>query len=456
MTSEATASYGALSRIFVERLFERFDYDITFDQEELLTILISPNGFGKTTILKIIYNFFAQNFRYFASLTFKEIRIHLSNGMGVAIARSLPSEIEEETSNAAPAEISFTLLDTLIPEVEIYKYSVKMDDKIARAIERRFPVHRVDFNLWFDSGLESTLTFNELFARYESLLPAGISEPSHVPDWLRNVCTCANSHLIETQRLLSLEPDESPRYSQRRRSIKTQSVVEKNAEDLSSRIVRVVNTYATESQKLDQTFPKRIIENRAAQIREETNIRKRLESLGKKRNELVSAGLIGRTVGEPISPADDLSDESIQQILSIYVDDTEKKISVFDDIHSKVSLFKGILNDHFAFKKIETDQQSGISALDVVTSAPLKLSELSSGEQHELVLIYELLFVVNERAVILIDEPELSLHVGWQRRFVEDLRKIQKLRNLQFVIATHSPQIIGEQWHLTEELKYHE
>ena len=232
--------------------------------------------------------------------------------------------------------------------------------------------------------------------------------------------------------------------------------VNRIGKDLSSRILRVVNAYVAESQKLDQTFPKRIIENRSDLISDEANIRQRLRSLGEKRNELVGAGLIGETVGEPISPADDLSDENIRRILSIYVDDTETKISVFDDIYNKVRLFKVILNEHFFFKKIVTDQHSGISAYDIDNGIPLKLSELSSGVQHELVLIYELLFIVNDRAVILIDEPELSLHVGLQRRFVDDLRKIQELRNLQFVIATHSPQIIGEKWNLIEELGYNE
>lgn len=457
MTLEATTSYGALSRIFIERLFDRFDYDIYFNQEDLLTILISPNGFGKTTMLKIIHNFFTQNFRYFSSLTFTTIELHLNNGGGISITKHPPEEKdEEENSDSVPGEVYFAPLGDTVPDHDTYTYSVQMDERLARAIERRLPVHRVDVNQWLDSSIDKIVTTDQLISHYEGMFPGEMSKSSKIPHWLRNICSSANSHLIETQRLLSLKPDDSHPFSHREGNVKSESVVEKDAEDLSSRILRVVNAYAAESQKLDQTFPKRIIENRSDLISDEANIRQRLRSLGEKRNELVGAGLIGETVGEPISPADDLSDENIRRILSIYVDDTETKISVFDDIYNKVRLFKGILNEHFFFKKIVTDQHSGISAYDIDNGIPLKLSELSSGEQHELVLIYELLFIVNDRAVILIDEPELSLHVGLQRRFVDDLRKIQELRNLQFVIATHSPQIIGEKWNLTEELGYNE
>jgi predicted ATP-binding protein involved in virulence len=77
---------------------------------------------------------------------------------------------------------------------------------------------------------------------------------------------------------------------------------------------------------------------------------------------------------------------------------------------------------------------------------------LSSGEQHELVMIYDLLFRVPDNALILIDEPELSLHVAWQKKFIPDLQEIQKLRSIQVIIATHSPQIINDRWDLAVEL----
>ena len=46
-----------------------------------------------------------------------------------------------------------------------------------------------------------------------------------------------------------------------------------------------------------------------------------------------------------------------------------------------------------------------------------------------------------ENSIILIDEPELSLHPKWQQRIVDVYRKIGK--NNQIIIATHSPHILG-------------
>ncbi|MDF5732730.1 MAG: AAA family ATPase [Rhizonema sp. PD38] len=78
---------------------------------------------------------------------------------------------------------------------------------------------------------------------------------------------------------------------------------------------------------------------------------------------------------------------------------------------------------------------------------------MSSGEQHELVLLYELLFKVQPDSLVLIDEPELSLHVGWQIQFLKDLQEITGLAYLDILMATHSPDIIQDRWDLTVELK---
>ena len=71
---------------------------------------------------------------------------------------------------------------------------------------------------------------------------------------------------------------------------------------------------------------------------------------------------------------------------------------------------------------------------------------MSSGEQQEIVLFYELIFETPNKSLLLIDEPEISLHIVWQKIFMEDLQKVVKMKNLNVVVATHSPQIINNYW----------
>lgn len=77
---------------------------------------------------------------------------------------------------------------------------------------------------------------------------------------------------------------------------------------------------------------------------------------------------------------------------------------------------------------------------------------LSSGEQQELVLLYKLIFKGEKEKIILIDEPEISLNVSWQREFLDDMKKIVEMNGFSILIATHSPQIINDNWDLVESL----
>jgi predicted ATP-binding protein involved in virulence len=116
-------------------------------------------------------------------------------------------------------------------------------------------------------------------------------------------------------------------------------------------------------------------------------------------------------------------------------------------------LFTNILNERrFTFKSIKIDRKKGFIFL-TQKGVELSLTDLSSGEQHEVVLLYELIFKTNPNTLVLIDEPEISLHVTWQKEFLSDLLKILELQKMQVIVATHSPQIINDRWDLIFNLE---
>lgn len=74
-------------------------------------------------------------------------------------------------------------------------------------------------------------------------------------------------------------------------------------------------------------------------------------------------------------------------------------------------------------------------------------SELSSGEQQLLTLALKLIAYVDFNTVVMIDEPELSLHVSWQRSIPEILRTVCERLGCSIVVATHSPIIVASATH---------
>jgi len=69
------------------------------------------------------------------------------------------------------------------------------------------------------------------------------------------------------------------------------------------------------------------------------------------------------------------------------------------------------------------------------------LSDLSSGEKQLVLLMIEITRRIVPGSIILVDEPEISLHSTWQRGLMAALDKIIEQYDAQIILATHSPEI---------------
>ena len=120
----------------------------------------------------------------------------------------------------------------------------------------------------------------------------------------------------------------------------------------------------------------------------------------------------------------------------------EKQMVAFCELCSRYITDKKFVYDGrmFAFRiEWAGSYQLEIAHNDAETTPPntVSLSDLSSGEKQIVSLFSHLYLTNREKFFVLIDEPELSLSVPWQRRFLEDIRKGAFCAGL--VAVTHSP-----------------
>ena len=116
------------------------------------------------------------------------------------------------------------------------------------------------------------------------------------------------------------------------------------------------------------------------------------------------------------------------------VGDVQKK--VFDEINE---IFE-ILDIDVKAEDISQDGKN-MPIFENSSGDKFDINELSSGEKQLFLRTLAIKMLNPENSIILIDEPELSLHPKWQQRIVDVYRKIGK--NNQIIIATHSPHILG-------------
>ncbi|MBQ5051054.1 Predicted ATP-binding protein involved in virulence [Klebsiella pneumoniae] len=75
---------------------------------------------------------------------------------------------------------------------------------------------------------------------------------------------------------------------------------------------------------------------------------------------------------------------------------------------------------------------------------PIIINKMSSGELNLLLLMFKINGEICDNSIIMIDEPEISLHPAWQKKIVPELTKcFSKYKGCHFIIATHSPQVVA-------------
>lgn len=108
-------------------------------------------------------------------------------------------------------------------------------------------------------------------------------------------------------------------------------------------------------------------------------------------------------------------------------------VRLSEDVRENREAFKGLSLSKYSLGLIRGDGQTSICMF----------VELSSGEQQLLTLILKLLANADDRSTVLIDEPEISLHVSWQRAIPQILELISERLECSIVVATHSPVVIS-------------
>lgn len=122
-----------------------------------------------------------------------------------------------------------------------------------------------------------------------------------------------------------------------------------------------------------------------------------------------------------------------------------KKREAFDPVDTFVDTINEFISNEMDKKEIQISTKGEIY-FTIVEDREKKIGieHLSSGEKQLVVFFATLVFEIQKDStgIFIMDEPELSLHLTWQKKFVE--RALSLNSNIQLIFATHSPEIVGK------------
>lgn len=413
-----------IKKFTVKGLFHTFDHEITF-QSGKIGIIIGENGIGKTTILQIINSIFTKKFDFLFTIDFDTIEIEFSKDKWT-INKKENNLIINKTGEKKP-------------------FVVKPMNENESFFSRRFMIP-ISENEWFDTRMGGHLTRDDVIRRYGY---DPIIQPEDMPKWFEDAVDRNRVIFIKTQRLYRTE------YERDRDVRKLEYMVKTYSDDLVQLLQKDNAIFTSSSIQLDSTFPVRLLKELGKSRKPEDikTIINNISDLISYRNLLSSVGIIDKQEDEFISNSlEKLNNDSALSILSLYISDNKKKLEVFDKTARKLDILLKVINKRFKHKKLSIDKNKGFIITSNSENRIIEVEKLSSGEQNELIIFYNLLFKTNSNDLVLIDEPEISLHIAWQQRLISDLTEIADETGISLLVSTHSPDIIGDNWKLVQTL----
>lgn len=130
------------------------------------------------------------------------------------------------------------------------------------------------------------------------------------------------------------------------------------------------------------------------------------------------------------------------ELLQPYIKSLEGRLNGLDSIYNIVDRFVTTVNSFLNDKRLIFKLTKGFS-IENKLGFLLKPDQLSSGEQQLLLLFCYVLTARDQPSVFMIDEPEISLNIKWQRQLVQSLTDITEGSKIQFILASHSMELLA-------------
>lgn len=423
-----------LKSLKIEALFNTFSYDLHFDSQDKYLILTGINGYGKTTILNMISALASKDLYYFYTVPFAAIDFGFEDGSVLSLS-------SERVDDAASTDVAvrggrrliFDMMES--DDKAIGSFSID-SETIARVMKTDYHLSRVSLNNRVKEDYESTDFYHVM--KDEGLQNAIMQLTGKNADQLMMRLDMFKNSYIEAERTVEcryLRPKNMEPHLEYRDP--KWYLIDHLASDFRYMLNNEYANYLKYSQQVDSDFINQAVSSNLV-YNEKTYDAERGKLIIRAR-ELELLGLIPHMDVKPY-------DETNAKMLTAYIVAQNSKMDFYNTLLSKIRLFYKLVEERsFVNKKMTVTVKDGFR-FRAEDNGFIDLSLLSSGEQNEVVMLYTLVFEVGDNSMLLIDEPENSLHVLWQKKFMRTIEETAAVKNLFVIVATHSPQIIGSRW----------
>lgn len=432
-----------ISRIVVTALFGHLDYNIVVSTLTSITddllIIYGENGSGKTTILKLLFGLLSkQSMRgtktFIARTPFREFSVYFGDDsrvqavrMGTDLIGSFSVHINKVSETSRSFEIKandgavrsednpIDELNSALATLNVSLYFLP-DDRRVRADDNEGVTASIDM-AQYRFAMEKERFRADFYYR------AG----SHLTENFTTEAQLSESHHIKIGPVL-----DALTSTLKDQTIEGSSAGDQNASSIYLRVVeqlKSINVEHDDDESNDNSLETRV-----------STIDKTVATFS--RFGLLPTFPAGKFVDafRNTGPADR---QIFRRVLEPYLEGLEARVSALQTLFGIINTHVSTLNSFLSNKKVALSIQDGIH-IRSESGDDIDPDSLSSGERQILLLLSNTILARGRSTIFIIDEPELSLNVKWQRDLIAALLKCSHGGGIQYVLASHSLELITQ------------
>ena len=474
---------SAINRIVVENLFNKFSYDINLNNDQDVAIIIAPNGRGKTTIFNLVNFVLNPSYETFSkinSVPFDRFSLIFDNDKAINLAKfkcDIADYLKEENISIKDAkrETAGRILRYLNSGSKVaYNFSLTVEAPFGSGDKECIDFYDYLINKFselkslgldvdaYDTDDDDSLS--QEFRRFANIKPRFSFLFKSIKNKLAAARVNTPAMFIDAART---QKANMPQYSNIRHKPAQEPIVlakEKIDALVAEKLRQYDEIKAQASESLAMRFFNEYKKYNEHRIDYKT-FAKAWTEYNSDIDKYADLGLLAVSENDRIvfgmeEGTEDYASgyekySSIGAFLNVLLYANEGNTEPLKEIYNKLYLFKSIFDKRNAISnKIVLFTRDGLTIVDNSeenAGTEIPIQSLSSGEKNDFIMFYELIFNAEKHSIVMIDEPEISLHIAWQEDYLDYLIDICTENNIQAIIATDSPNIINGHFDLIVE-----
>lgn len=430
-----------LISISIKGLYGCYDYDVNFNSD--VTFIYGANGCGKTTILNITEAIITgQLFKLF-NYDFNLIKLCYAKNADIS-----NKQVIKIISKRNELYINFNNKD--------YKINILESSNIVRASKTSRDISYIYYN-HYDFLIDIQNTFNYVYLPLNrSYVPYDEVDVPYLHGRIHNKILRNNDIYVDND-------------SRNGAMIKIESLIYQNHSRASMSINRINDSFRNEILKPQigisnsykfSDFLKEIENNSIPKLqktqKEYIRILKELNIINEQEEENYN-DFFKTFIDEFCDYTNKAKKDSIplelifkfqeifriQKTIKMAENMEQRKASVMKPMETFLNTMNSFIGHSDDGKELCLSNDGQIYFKTKYSKNQISIQNLSSGEKQLITFFTNLIFMVKDKSsgIFVVDEPELSLHLSWQKIFIDKVLEINK--NIQLIFATHAPEIIG-------------